>query len=191
MKKLKLLRRGGLLVGVVALAFIFTSCLTAERIRRNCYKFAQICVTGTETEVTYRDTTIYFKPIAARLPESNISIQTELKVTEGKINLPRQITKHGLITTEVEIIDNRLFVKSYLNDSSILVQPDPVIIRDAIREEKTKQSITLPPERYIPKAYRIAFWIVIAQIFFLVFLIISYSGVCSRVWNFFRKTDNK
>lgn len=131
-----------------------TSCLTVGRIQRNCDKFAQICVTSSETETRYRDTTIHFPPIAARLPESNILIKTELKITDGKVNLPRQVSQHGLITTEVEIIDNQLLVKSYLSDSTILVKPDPVTIHDAIREEKSKEYIKLPPEKYIPGFYK-------------------------------------
>lgn len=131
-----------------------TSCLTTDRIHRNCYKFAQICVTSSTTETTSRDTTIHFPPIAARLPESNILIQTELKIIDGKINLPLQVVKNGLITTEVEIIDNQLHVRSFLNDSTILVQPDPVTIHDAIREEKSKQTITLPPEKHVPGFYK-------------------------------------
>lgn len=135
-----------------------TSCLTVGRIQRNCDKFAQICVTNSETETSYRDTTIVFKPIAARLPESNILIQTDLKVIDGKINLPRQISKHGIITTEVEIIDNQLLVKSYLSDSTILVKPDPLTIHDAIREEKSKEYIKLPAEKYIPGFYQFTFY---------------------------------
>ncbi len=145
-------------------------CMTVNRIKRNCDKFAQICVTSSTTEVHYRDTIIRLAPIQARLPESNIIISSTLRVINGIVDMPKTIEKNGLITTEVSITNNQLFIRSYLNDSTIMVKPEPVVIHDAIRDEKNTNYITLPPERYIPGIFKITFWIVVIELAAVVIL---------------------
>ena len=69
--------------------------------------------------------------IQAKLPESKIR-ESLILVSSGKVTLPRQVFKRGLITVSVEVNDNRLLVDASIPDS-ILVKPDPVIIYKAIR----------------------------------------------------------
>lgn len=149
-----------------------SSCMTVDRIQRNCDKFAQICVTNSSNEIQYRDTIIRLAPLKARLPESNIIISSTLKVVSGRVNMPKVIEKNGLITTEVSIIDNQLFIRSFLNDSTILVKPEPIVIHGTIRDEKTTKYITLAPERYIPGIFKITFWIVVIQVVAVIILIL-------------------
>ena len=112
-------------------------------------------VTQTKTEIIYRDTVVELPPIEAKLPPSFVEITTKLKVIDGKINLPKQVKKDGIITTELWIVDGEAHSRSYLNDSTLLVKPGPVVLKEAIREEKTTSTSVLPPEKYVPKFYKI------------------------------------
>jgi len=143
---------------LIFIAVLLTSCMTVKRIERNCETFYKVCV-QTDQSVVFRDTIIALPPIQAKLPESKIR-ESLILVSSGKVTLPRQVFKRGLITVSVEVNDNRLLVDASIPDS-ILVKPDPVIIYKAIREETTTNTV---PVKYIPRAYKFAFWLVIVQI---------------------------
>ncbi|MGQ7868683.1 hypothetical protein [Sunxiuqinia sp. sy24] len=147
-----------------------SSCMTAGRIQRNCDKFVQVCGTETKTEIRFRDTLVYLDPIPVRLPVSDIHVSLSLRVIDGKVNLPMQSTIHGLITTDVSIVDNELVVHAYLNDSTILAKPKPVLIKDGIREEEKS---TVVPVKHIPGFYKFTFWLFVAQALAALFFLIS------------------
>lgn len=149
---------------------VTSSCMTVGRIQRNCDQFVKVCGTETKIETKYRDTLIYLDPIPVRLPVSDVHVSLSLQVIKGKVNLPIHSTIHGLITTEVSVVDNELIVHAYLNDSTILVKPDPVTIKDAIREEDKS---TVVPVKYIPGFYQFTFWLVTTQALIGVFLLVS------------------
>ena len=140
-------------------ALMSTSCLTVKRIERNCETFYKVCV-QTDQSVVYRDTIVTLPPMPVKLPESTINVDLLIKANAGKLTLPKQQFKRGLITVSVEVKDNRLLVDATIPDS-LTVQPEPVIIYKAIREETTTNTV---PVKYIPKAYKYAFWLVIIQI---------------------------
>lgn len=171
---------------------VLSSCMTVGRIQRNCDQFAKICVTETTTEIRYRDTLVYLDPIPVRLPNSDINISQTLTVVDGVVNLPVQIHKTGLITTEVSVVNNELQVNSYLNDSTILFKPDPVLINDGIREERQKN---LVPVKYVPGFYRFTFWLFIAQALLIVFWILvsvrrlDIKGMLKPVLSILRKKE--
>lgn len=149
-----------LLVSILA-----SGCMTVKRIQRNCDAFAKICAVDVQHEIRYRDTIIYLDPIAVRLPESDVNITSILQVKSGMLNLKKITKKQGLITIEVSIVNNELQVNAYLNDSTILAHPDPVRIDDAIKTEQLTRTI---PVKYIPKAYKFAFWIVLIEVIILI-----------------------
>ena len=83
-----------------------SSCMTVGRVQRNCDKFFDVCVQA-EREVQYRDTVIQIPPIPFKLPESKIDISLSLKIVGGRVNLPKQVKTMGLITTQVEILNDK------------------------------------------------------------------------------------
>ena len=146
---------------IIALASLFlTSCMTVNRIKRNCDKFAEVCYVPSSTVI--RDTIIYINPINVPLPVSNINVNMELKPINNIVNLEKQVFKNGLIITEVSIMNNHLTLKSFLSDSTILVKPDPVIIPGAIKEVEKVLKV-----KYIPKAYKWALNICILAIIYI------------------------
>lgn len=161
---------------IIILSLLLSSCMTVKRIQRNCEAFSKVCAVDTWHDVQYRDTIIYLNPIPAKLPVSDINILMQLMVENGKVVNIDKITKtQGLITTEALVKDGMVTINSFLNDSTILIKPDPIIIHDAIKEETTGQTIKV---KFIPKAYKWSFWILLSEvIIILVFVIGKFSPV--------------
>lgn len=153
--------------------FLFSGCMTTKRIQRHCDEFLQVCGTEVRREIHYRDTIIALPPIPARLPKSDINIVNQLVVRDGAVNMEKITKRDGLISTSVEIIDGRLVVDSWLNDSTILVQPEPVTIPDAIKQESVEIQV---PVKYIPKLYKYSFWILLAEILVLIGVLVKKIG---------------
>lgn len=151
----------------IASLFLLSSCMTTGRIARNCDKFSKVCALPVQTFVEYRDTVITLDPIPVQLPQSDINVSLSIMQKDGKLSLPRQQFRQGLIQLDVEVKDGQLLVNAALTDSTILVKPDPVVIHDAIKEEQQTKIIR---EKYTPKTYRFAFWIVLAEIAVLLFV---------------------
>ncbi|WP_372772082.1 hypothetical protein [Mangrovibacterium sp.] len=122
-------------------------------------------VTETKTWVEYRDTVITLEPIPIRLPQSDINISMLLQVENKTVNLPKQTFSKGVIRFDIEVVNNQLVVNASLTDSTILVKPDPVRIKDAIIEKKEQAKIVIR-EKYIPWPYRWSFRIVLLAIVF-------------------------
>ena len=146
---------------LILFSLSITSCMTVSRIKRNCDKFAEVCYIPSSTVI--RDTIAYINPINVLLPVSDINITLELKVINNIVNLEKQVFKSGLIITEVSIVNNKLNVKSFLGDSTILVKPDPIIIPGAIKEVEKILKV-----KYIPKVYKWALNILILAIIYIV-----------------------
>jgi hypothetical protein len=156
---------------VISIAFLLSSCMTVRRIQRNCEEFSKICTVNTWHDIQYRDTIIYLDPIEAKLPISDINISMQLTVKDGRVvNIENVKKTQGLITTDAWIEDGVLTINSFLNDSTILIKPDPVIIHDAIVNEITGQTIKI---KFIPKTYKWSFWIVIIEIFIGVLILVK------------------
>lgn len=163
------------LLVMMLMLFTATSCMTVKRIQRNCDVFAKICAVDVLHEVRYRDTIIYLNPIQARLPVSDIKIVMQLEIEAGEVvDVSKVVKTSGLITAEAWVENGKLHVNSYLNDSTILVKPDPVVIKDAIKTEQLTRTV---PVRYIPAAYRFAFWFIITEILILMaYLLLKKTG---------------
>lgn len=168
-----LLRRGTALAGgwffALALVFAFSlpSCLTVRRIERNCDKFAKVCVTETVVETVYRDTTI-FRTDTIRVPlpfRDTVKITDTVRIFNNLAYLPTVRKQFGLIGVDAGVNHSILRVNAWLTDSTIL-HPlrDTIIINDAISNSTTTNTITLPPEKYVPKFYKFTFWIFIIQL---------------------------
>lgn len=137
---------------ILLLCLLCSSCMTVQRIQRNCDKFMQVCV-QTDTRIVYRDTVIY-RTVEVKLPADTVKIVDTVRVIDNVAYLPEIIRRYGLITTRARVDNSILYVTSYLNDSTIL-KKDTIYLQGAIREVEKWNTVT---EKYIPAAYKWAFW---------------------------------
>lgn len=157
-----------------------TSCLTVKRIERNCDKFAKVCVTETVKETVYRDTTI-FRTDTIRVPlpfRDTVKITDTVRIINNLAYLPTVRKEFGLIGVDAGVNASILKVNAWLTDSTIL-HPlrDTIIINDAISNTTTVNTITLPPEKFVPKFYKFTFWIFIIELALLaVWLLLKYKA---------------
>lgn len=172
---------------ILSLAILLSSCMTTNRISRNCDKFLKVCGTPVQKWVEYRDTVIKLDPIPVRLPQSNINLNIQLEVKNNQVNLQKQTFTQGLISVNVEVIDNHLQVNAYLNDSSILVKPDPIIIPNAIKEEKTKDAVVISEVKWYHKLS-----VRIVEVLILILLIyfgrkLSWKNLLTKIISFIKR----
>ena len=161
----KLLVIFGLIIGL-------QSCLTIGRIERNCDKFAKLCVTDRETTTIYRDTTIYQRDtILVPLPyRDTVRITDTVRIVNNQAFLKPVHKEFGLIGVDAWVQFSVLGVKAYLTDSTILhVRNDTIFLEKVIKEAAITKTVTV---RHVPGFYKFTFWMVIAQVAFLmVFLV--------------------
>lgn len=168
----------------------FNSCLTVKKIERNCDKFAKICVTGSTTETSSKDTTIYVDVpvyidtmIYVPIPGYKDSVRIE----NGLAYMKSLHKKVGIIAVDVSVYKSQISVDAYLTDSTIYYNfkhtfnfQDSVKIYNAIRDKVTTNTVVLPPVKYIPKFYKFAFWLFIIELIILalfIFYKFGYFGV--------------
>lgn len=176
----------------------FSSCLTVNRIQRNCDKFAQICVTDKKTEIHYRDTTIYVekpiyvdKIIEVPIPgyKDSLIIRDSVRIIDGYAEMRSIHKEQGIIGVEASVYRSEFLVNVFLLDSTILynyidtlVFADSLRIYNAIREKTTEDTVVIQ-KKYIPGFYKFTFWI---------FIIIIVGAVGYFAWiRFFRKLAGK
>ena len=141
-------------------------------------------VTEIVTETKWRDTTVYVeipvyvdKIIEVPLPvHDTLVIKQKVYINElGLAEMKSMYKEEGIIGTEVVIKNGELNARSFLLDSTILYHfkdtltaEDSITIYDAIKEKTTTTTKILPPEKYVPKIYKISLIIVILGILALV-----------------------
>lgn len=181
----------------------FNSCLTVNRIQRNCDKFAQICTTDRTTETRYRDTTIYVekqiyvdKIVKVPIPghTDTVRITDTVQIVNNQAFMKSIHKQQGIIGVDASVFRSLFTVNAYLTDSTILYNyidtlnyQDSITIYNAIRSVTTEATITLQPKKYIPRIYKITFWTVVAQLAAILFIILGPMGFFSRIRNFFKK----
>jgi hypothetical protein len=181
---------------------LFSSCLTVKKIERNCDKFAKVCVTETTTQTLWRDTTIYvdkafyidttiFVPIPGF--KDSVRIRDSVVVRDNYAYMKSIHVEKGIIAVDASVNRSVFSVDAYLTDSTILYHfqdtlnyQDSLTIYNAIRERTTTSTVVLPPVKYIPKLYKITFWIVILQVLVCIVLLLSEFGVFRKLLNLFR-----
>ena len=144
------------------IALLFSSCLTVNRIQRNCDKFAAICTVEKETVTVYRDTTIFrTDTIRVPLPRDTVRITDTVKVINNQAFLKPVHKQFGIIGVDAWVNFSVLGVQAYLTDSTILhVEKDTIYLEKVIKETGTTQTVKI---KHIPKLYRVAFWILLIQ----------------------------
>lgn len=145
---------------------LFPSCLTVNRIQRNCDKFAQICITDKHTEIRYRDTVI-FRIDTLRVPlpfRDTVKITDTVRIFNNLAFLPTVHRRFGLIGVDAGVSRSLLTVNAYLTDSTILfAHRDTILIENAIKEQ-TQTNTVVVEKKYIPGFYKFTFWVFILLI---------------------------
>lgn len=183
MKNLKIL------VSITVLFFV-TSCLTVGKIERNCDKFAQICITNTETvkEIVYRDTTIYLTDtLEIKLPADTVKISDTIRIVNNQAFLLPVYKEFGLIGVKAWVNFSVLNVRAFLTDSTIL-HPirDTILIADAFKQTTTIKTVVMP-KKFIPKFYKFCLWFFITAIVILAgwlalkFFMVNVSGFFAKL----------
>lgn len=178
-EKKKLFGRATIVFSVFALLiWLLTSCMTVGRIERNCDKFAQICITDSETktEIEYRDTTIYLTDsVLVPLPYTDtVIIRETLEVKNNEANLQPVHKEFGIIGVDASVVRSVLHIDAYLTDSSILhVEKDTVLVEKAIKEEKTSTTNTVVvTEKYIPGFYKFCmYWFIFSVLLISIWIL--------------------
>lgn len=151
---------------LIAMVVVFTSCLTVDRIQRNCDKFAKICTVGTVTKTVYRDTTIYLTDtLKFKLPADTVRITDTVRIVNNLAYLPTIYKSYGLIGVKAGVNRSVLSVTAWLKDSTILqARRDTVTIKNAIRESGTTTTLEPVIKKVIPGFYRFTFWFFIVLV---------------------------
>lgn len=150
-----------------------TSCLTVGRIKRNCDKFATVCVTATETQTVYRDTTVYIHDtIRFNLPADTVKLTDTIRIINNRAYLPPVYKRFGLVWASAKVVNNVLDLQAGLTKTELLKPVhDTIYIEKAIQEKKITNTVTVT-KKHIPKIYKIAFWVLNAFGFLLLAWII-------------------
>lgn len=111
-------------------------------------------VTKDVIKIIYKDTVIY-RTIEIKLPPDTVKITDTLIIKDNEVNMPRITKTFGLITTNAEIIRSKLFVTSYLNDSTFL-SPQIIHLPGVIKYIDKEKIIE---KKYIPTLYKVALWL--------------------------------
>lgn len=177
---------------------INSSCLTYQRIQRNCDKFAKVCVSGSTSKTSTRDTTIFVeKPlyidtiIYIPIPgyRDSIRIRDSVRIVDGYAFMKSVHKQQGIIAVDASIYKSELSIIAYLTDSSILYNyidtlnfQDSIRIYNAIKETATTSTVIIK-EKYIPWFYKFTFW---------VFIIAVIYGIVLVAWShFFKQLTDK
>jgi len=147
--------------------------MTTNRIRRHCADFAALCITDHEVSYNYRDTVIKIFdsiPIAVEIkvpiPIDSVIVRDSVRVINGRAYMPPIHKQQGIIAMDIFVKNSRLDGKAYLTDSTIhyiyrdtIPFEDSLRIANAVKETLIKDTVTLPPERYVPKFYKRLLWV--------------------------------
>ncbi len=157
-------------------------------------------ITGTTTDTTYRDTTIYvdvpfyidtviFVPIPGF--KDSVIIRDSVTIVNGLVYMKSLHKEIGLIGVDVTLDKSQLSVTAYLTDSTILFNlkdtlnfQDSIKIYNAIKYKVTTNTVVLPPVKFIPKFYRFAFWLLIIELILLAIFIVyklGYFGIFENI----------
>ena len=135
---------------IILIGLISTSCLTVDRISRNCDKFTKVCVTEvqrdtvtkieTKTEVIYRDTTIY-----VNIPGETVIKEVPVYIENGIIESELSILQVPYSISYAQVINSKL--------SHELIQTDTVMrvkLENALKVvRKQEKVIKVLSEKYI------------------------------------------
>ena len=128
---------------LVMLILTVTSCSTYKRVSKNPDKYCHLCSKTIEVVTEYKDTIIYkIKEVEVPLPQDTVYITKTMVVKNGVVNLRKQIEKNGIITVEYGVVNSKLWIESFLNDSTVTYQ-DTAVKEISSTVKKTDKVITI------------------------------------------------
>ena len=171
---------------LLLLVISLSSCMTVDRIHRNCDKFAAVCVTETEKVIEYRDTTIYrIDTILVPLPvRDTVRLIDTIQIINNLAWLPPVHKEFGLIGVDAWVNRSILRVNAFLTDSTIL-HPlrDTITIEGAIKEEQVTNTVVVE-KKHIPKLFWFTFIILILELVGLIAWLIIKKNLIGRISQF-------
>lgn len=147
----------------IFVALLLQSCLTVDRIKKNCDKFTKVCVVENETvtQTVYRDTTIYIDKII-KVPvyvRDTLTIRDTVLIRDGKAYMQEVRKESGNIWATAAVYNSLLYINIGYKDSTVLIPyRDSTVLKQAETTTIQKEYIELPPEKFIPKFYKFTFW---------------------------------
>jgi len=137
-----------------------TSCLTVERIERNCNKFAKVCVTESVVKIEYRDTTIYKdRIIEVKLPNDTVYLTKNVYIKDNKCFMDYTRKTFGNIWASAKVDSSVLDLRAgYVNNIVQVPIHDTIYLERAVTNTTTDNTVVLPPEKYVPKFYKFTLW---------------------------------
>jgi len=128
---------------IISILLLSVSCLTVERIERNCDKFATICevpvkveteiLTNTVTEIQYRDTSFYYP-----IPERIVKEKKPVKVKGKKVNSELSILQVSYAISYAQVIDSKLQHELVQTDTLLLIELEDALKTIKIQEKQIK-----------------------------------------------------
>lgn len=145
-----------------------TNCMTVRQIENNCDKFLKVCVTETEKEIVYRDTTIYRNDtISIKLPNDTVTVTETVTIREDNLAyLPTIHKEFGLIGVDAGVYRSVMRVTAYFVDSTFLYPvKDTIYLEKVIREESITRTV---PVKFVPGFYKFTFYLFLIGIVFVI-----------------------
>lgn len=127
--------------------------------------------------VKYKDTTVF-----VYLPKDTVTINDTVYIVNGVCYMARKHTKNGIVSAWAEVINNRMNMQAFVNDSGVFYQ-----LNNAIRESiywsekyKEKQQTIVVKENYLTWFQWVQVWL--GRLFVLIALIyVSYIYVMHKL----------
>lgn len=135
-----------------------TSCLSINRIERNCDKFAKICIRDKETVIEYRDTVIFrTDTVQIVLPRDTVKLTDTIRIVNNKAFLRPVHKTFGLVGVDAWVNFSVLNVRGYLTDSTMLyTEQDTVLLPGAVQIKTVTNTVTV---KHVPGIYKVVFWL--------------------------------
>ena len=180
---------------IISILLLSVSCLTVERIERNCDKFATICevpvkvetevLTNTITEIQYRDTSFYYP-----IPERIVKEKKPVKVKDKKVNSELSVLKVPFAMSTAQVVNSKLSHELVQTDTLILIKLENALKTVKIQEKqietlKEKYVVTVKENTNFAKLTIKVFWgLLVVIVLGIGYLIFRYK---SKILGLFKK----
>lgn len=138
------------LITIILIGILSVSCMTVDRISRNCDKFALICITETQrdtvtktvikTEIVYKDTTIY-----VNIPGKTVIKKVPVYIEKGIVNSELSILNVPFARSTAQVINSIQRHELVQTDTVMRVKLENAL-KVVKRQEKT---IRVLNEKYV------------------------------------------
>ena len=135
---------------IILICLFLTSCMTVNKVKRNCDIFMTVCevpvkkeveiITNIVTEVIYRDTTIYVK-----VTGKTVIKEVPVYIVEGVVNSELSVLNVDFARSYARVVGSRLEHELTQTDTLLLFK-----LKDALKVVKTQEKqIKTLREKYV------------------------------------------